>query len=126
MSTTKWKLDPAHSEIQFKVKHLMVTNVTGRFTDFDANIETSSESFEGADISFSAKTESIDTSNKDRDTHLRSNDFFNAEQHPELKFKSTSFKSKGDSDYELEGEMTIRDKTAPVKLNVEFGGLATD
>lgn len=75
MSTTKWKLDPAHSEIQFKVKHLMVTNVTGRFTDFDANIETSSENFEGADISFSAKTESIDTSNKDRDTHLRSNDF---------------------------------------------------
>lgn len=126
MNTSKWKLDPAHSEIQFKVKHLMVTNVTGRFTDFDASIATQNTTFEGAEIFFKAKTESIDTGNEDRDKHLRSGDFFDSENFPELQFKSTRFIKKDDSEYELEGDMTIKDKTAPVKLNVEYGGQATD
>lgn len=126
MSISKWKLDPAHSEIQFKVKHLMVTNVTGRFTDFDASIETNNDTFEGAAISFKAKTESIDTGNGDRDKHLRSNDFFDSENYPELKFESSGFTKNNESEYELAGNLTIRDKTSPVKLKVEYGGQATD
>lgn len=125
MATTKWVLDPAHSELQFKVKHLMISTVTGSFNEFSAELTTDSEDFEHAAISFKAGVSSIDTGNKDRDGHLVSADFFNAEEFPSVSFVSTSFK-KADGDYKLEGDLTIKGVTKPVTLNVEFGGTAQD
>ena len=125
MATTKWVLDPAHSELQFKVKHLMITTVTGSFNEFSAELTTDADDFEHASISFKAGVHSIDTGNKDRDGHLVSGDFFNAEEFPAVSFVSTSFKKDGD-DYKLTGNLTIKDVTKEVSLNVEFGGTAQD
>ncbi len=121
-----YKIDPMHSEITFKVKHLMITNVTGSFQQFDATMEASAEDFSDAKISFEADINSISTSNEQRDTHLKSDDFFSAEQFPKLSFTSTSFTHKGGSDYVLNGDLTIKGNTKPVSLNVEFGGRMTD
>jgi len=124
MST--WNLDKSHSEINFKVKHMMITNVTGSFTDFDVKAEADSDDFSGARISFTARTASVNTANEQRDTHLKSGDFFDAEKFPELKFESTAFTKKSGDLYTLEGNLTIKDVTRPVTLNVEFGGINTD
>jgi polyisoprenoid-binding protein YceI len=124
MST--YKIDAAHSEITFKVKHLMITNVTGSFTKFDATMESAAADFSDAKISFEADVNSISTNNADRDGHLKSDDFFSAEKFPTLSFKSTSFKSNGGSDYTLTGDLTIRDITKSVSFPVEYGGTATD
>jgi polyisoprenoid-binding protein YceI len=121
LAKSNWTIDPTHSEISFKVKHMMISNVTGHFEDFTASIDSESESFENAAIEFSAKIDSINTKNADRDTHLKSDDFFNAEQFPEMKFKSTSFD--GES---LVGDLTIRDITKEVTLDVDFNGVAVD
>jgi len=122
----KWKIDPAHSEIQFKVKHLMITTVTGYFKSFDLNVETETEDFNTTkSIVFTADVDSIDTNNAQRDTHLKSNDFFNAEQHPQLKFVGKKYESNG-SDATLHGDLTIREVTKPITLNVEFGGTVVD
>ena len=124
MST--YKIDAAHSEITFKVKHLMITNVTGNFTKFDANMDASSEDFSDASIRFEAETASINTNNEQRDGHLKGDDFFAAEKFPKLSFTSTSFtKTNGDA-YKLAGNLTIRDITKPIELAVEYGGTATD
>ncbi|MEM1118920.1 MAG: YceI family protein [Bacteroidota bacterium] len=123
---TKWVIDPTHSEIHFKVKHMMVSTVTGAFREFEGSAQSDSEDFQGADISFSANIDSIDTNNKQRDDHLKSDDFFNAAQFPKLSFQSTSFTKKANSDYELVGNLTIRDHTREVKLNVEYNGTAID
>ena len=88
---TKWSIDQAHSEIAFKVKHMMISTVTGHFEDFDATVKTDGENFKNAEFSFTAKTASINTKNKDRDNHLKSDDFFNSEKFPDLKFVSKSF-----------------------------------
>ena len=126
MATTKWAIDPMHSEVQFKVKHLMITTVTGYFKSFDLEVETETEDFNTAKrIEFTADINSIDTNNAQRDTHLKSNDFFNAEQHPQLKFAGRSYESSGDT-AKLHGELTIREITKPVTLNVEFGGIVVD
>jgi len=125
MATTKWVLDPTHSELQFKVKHLMITTVTGSFNEFSAELTTDSEDFEHSAISFKAGVNSIDTGNKDRDGHLVSADFFNAEEFPSVTFVSTSFTKDG-SDYKLAGDLTLKGVTKPVVLNVEFGGTAQD
>jgi polyisoprenoid-binding protein YceI len=125
MATTKWALDPTHSEIHFKVKHLMITTVTGSFNKFTAAAETESEDFSNASISFSAETASVDTGNEQRDGHLVSADFFDAEKFPTLSFVSTEYKKDGD-DYTLTGNLTIKDVTKPVTLSVEFGGVAKD
>jgi polyisoprenoid-binding protein YceI len=124
MST--YKIDAAHSEITFKVKHLMITNVTGSFTKFDATMESAAADFSDAKISFEADVNSISTNNADRDAHLKSDDFFSAEKYPTLIFKSTSFTSNGSSDYTLTGDLTIRDVTKSVSFPVEYGGTATD
>lgn len=124
MST--WNIDPTHSEIQFKVKHLVISTVTGYFRSFNGTLQTKGEDFEGANISFEADINSIDTNNGDRDTHLKSDDFFNAEQFPKLKFDSTSFKNTGGDNYELTGNMTIRDVTKEITLNVTHGGTVED
>ncbi|WP_026750820.1 YceI family protein [Sediminibacterium sp. C3] len=121
-----YKIDLMHSEVTFKVKHLMITNVTGSFQQFDATMEANAEDFSDAKISFEADINSISTGNEQRDTHLKSDDFFSAEQFPKLSFTSTSFTHKGGSDYVLNGDLTIKGNTKPVSLNVEFGGRMTD
>jgi len=126
MATTKWAIDPTHSEIHFKVKHLMITTVTGSFKNFTAAAETASEDFSNAAISFSADTNSVSTGNEQRDGHLQSADFFDAEKFPTLSFASTSYTKKGDDEFALTGNLTIKDVTKPVTLAVEFGGVAKD
>ncbi len=125
-ATTKWAIDPTHSEIEFKVKHLMISTVTGKFNSFHAEAETISDDFSNASIRFHAEVNSINTGNEQRDGHLKSDDFFNAEQFPTLSFASTSFTKKSDSTYVLAGNLTIRDITKPVELAVEFNGVMTD
>ena len=121
-----WKIDPAHSEIQFKVRHLMVTNVTGYFKKFDLVVETENDDFNTAKkIEFTADLDSIETNNEQRDTHLKSDDFFNAEKFKQLKFVSSDYKSNGD-EATLTGDLTIRDVIKPIKLNVEYGGSVVD
>jgi len=121
MKNTNWKLDDTHSEITFKVKHMMISTVTGFFEDFQASAKTDGEDFSDAQIEFSAKTASVNTKNKDRDTHLRSDDFFNSEKFPEMKFVSKSFN--GDK---LVGDLTIRDVTKEITLDAELNGIAVD
>ena len=125
MATT-WTLDPTHSELQFKVKHLMITNVTGTFKNFDLSVETDSADFKKANkIEFTADINSIDTNNEQRDTHLKSADFFDADSHPQLKFTSNQYTVNGDEGT-LEGDLSIRGVVKPVKLKVEKGGIVVD
>jgi polyisoprenoid-binding protein YceI len=126
MAKKKWTADPQHSEIQFKAKHLMITTVTGYFREFDFHAETESDDFNNATIYFEAKTASVDTNNEPRDTHLRSGDFFESEKFPTLKFASSKFSKQGEGNYELKGDLTIKDVTKPITLNVEFGGIMKD
>jgi len=126
MSTTKWSIDPTHSEIGFKVKHMMFTNVSGSFQKFDASIETEDDNFENAKIEFTGDVDSITTGNTDRDTHLLSPDFFDAAAFPKLTFSATSFKKQNEGEYELKGDLTLHGVTKPAQLDVEFGGLAKD
>lgn len=125
MATTKWILDPIHSELEFKVKHLMISTVTGKFNEFTAELETDAEDFSHTKVSFEAQIASIDTHNADRDNHLKSGDFFDIEKYPTLKFESASLTKEG-NEYVLNGNLTIKDVTKPAKLKVEFGGVATD
>lgn len=118
---TNWKIDPTHSEIEFKVKHMMISTVTGSFADFDATVEADKENFEDAKFSFNTKIDSINTKNGDRDTHLKSEDFFNAEKYPTLSFKSKSFDGE-----KMVGDLTIKNVTKEVVLNVDFNGIAVD
>lgn len=118
---TTWKLDPTHSEIEFKVKHMMISTVTGSFSEFDGEVEAADDSFKDAKFKFNAKIDSISTKNSDRDTHLKSDDFFNAEKFPQLTFKSKSFDGE-----KMVGDLTIRDITKEVTLNVDFNGVAVD
>lgn len=118
---TKWNLDTSHSEIGFKVKHMMISTVTGHFEDFNASVTTESNDFTNAEFDFVATVGSINTKNTDRDNHLKSNDFFNAEAHPEMTFKSTSFDGE-----KMTGDLTIRDITKEIELDVDFNGIAVD
>ena len=126
MATTKWLVDPAHSEVQFKVKHLMITTVTGYFKKFDLVVETEEDDFTKANsIVFTADINSIDTNNNQRDTHLKSQDFFAAEQYGQLKFVGKKFEKSGDH-YLLHGDLTIRDVTKPLSIEVEYAGTLVD
>ena len=126
MSTTKWNLDPMHSEVGFKVKHMMITNVSGSFEKFDAKVETTDVDFTTAKIEFVADVNTITTANKDRDNHLKSPDFFDAANYPQLKFVSTKIEKKDEENYILHGLLTIRDVTKAAKFDVEFGGIGKD
>lgn len=127
MATKKWVIDPTHSEVQFKVKHLMITTVTGSFNIFDASVETEDEDFMRAKVSFTADVNSISTNNEQRDAHLKSPEFFDAANYPQLKFVATKFESvDNDGSYELYGDLTIRDTTKNIKLDVETGGVIKD
>lgn len=123
---TKWTIDNLHSEIGFKVRHMMITNVSGTFAQFNANAITEEEDFTTAKFDFSAEIGSINTGVADRDAHLKSGDFFNAEIYPELKFKSSSINKNSNGDFTINGDLTIRDVTRPVELTAEFGGIAQD
>lgn len=120
----KWTIDSAHSEIGFKVKHMMFTNVKGHFNDYSVAIDFNDD-LKGANLQFEAKINSITTNNADRDNHLKSPDFFDMDQYPTLDFKSTKIEGNG-NDYEITGDLTIKGITKPVKLNAEFSGLMTD
>lgn len=124
MST--YKIDTVHSEIIFKVKHLMITNVTGSFTQFDATMESEATDFSDAKIFFEADVNSIFTNSEQRDSHLKSDDFFAAEKFPKLRFTSKSITKKSEENYSLTGDLTIRDVTKSVELAVTYGGTMTD
>jgi polyisoprenoid-binding protein YceI len=121
-----YKIDPAHSEIVFKVKHLVISTVSGHFSKFDATMTSSKEDFTDAQISFEADVNSVTTKNEQRDAHIKSDDFFNAEKFPTITFTSTSVEKKNDNEYTLKGDLTIRDITKSIALHVEHGGSTID
>ena len=125
-TATKWVLDPMHSEVQFKIKHLVISTVTGSFKTFAGSAQSNGDDFENADVEFTLDVDSIDTNQEQRDQHLKAEDFFNAAQYPKISFKSTSFTKTGGSDYKLTGDLTVKDVTKPVTLDVEYGGTAVD
>jgi len=126
ITKTKWDLDPVHSEIGFKVKHMMITNVSGSFGKFDVKAETEDNDFSTAVVNFSADLNSISTGNADRDNHLKSGDFFNAALYPKIQFHSTKLEKKDETNYVLHGNLQVKEVKRPVKLDVEFGGIGTD
>ncbi len=118
---TKWVIDPMHSEFTFKVKHMMISTLTGRFEMFDATALTNGDDFAQAEVEVRVDVASISTNNADRDAHLKSDDFFNAAQFPEILFRSKSFDGNT-----LVGDLTMRDVTKEISLEVEFNGIAVD
>jgi len=129
MSDTKqkWVIDPAHTEINFKVKHLMITTVTGTFKDYGASIYTTNDDFMTAEVDFYLDTASVDTGNADRDGHLKSGDFFDVENHKQITFVANTYEAvDNDGSYELYGDLTIKGITKRIKLDVEFGGVIKD
>lgn len=117
-----WKMDQAHSEIKFKVKHLVVANVTGQFNVFDGTVESEKSDFSDAKISFEADVNSIDTKNEQRNNHLKSADFFDAANYPKLIFVSKTISKKSDSEYLVIGDITIRGTKKEIKLDVTYNG----
>lgn len=126
MATTKWSLDPIHSEIGFKIKHLMISNVSGNFNKFDVEAETTGDDFANATVTAKIDAASINTNNVQRDEHLRAADFFEAEKYPNIIFTSTKVERAGDDTFNLYGNLTIKETTKPVKLSVEYSGIAKD
>jgi polyisoprenoid-binding protein YceI len=123
----KWTVDPMHSEVQFKVKHLMITTVTGYFKTFNVEVETENDDFSTASkILFTADVNSINTNNEQRDTHLKSGDFFDADTHGQITFVGNRYEKRGEDEAQLHGDLTIRGITKPVTVNVEFGGIVID
>ncbi|HMK04848.1 MAG TPA: YceI family protein [Ferruginibacter sp.] len=127
MATKNWVIDPTHSEVQFKIKHLMITNVTGSFDRFQASVTTEDEDFMKAKVAVTVEAGSIGTGNDQRDAHLKSADFFDVEKYPEIKFIATKYENvDNDGSYDLYGDLSIRDVTKNIKLGVEFGGVVKD
>ena len=127
MANVRWVADPMHSEVQFKVKHLMITTVTGYFNKFSVEAESEDDQFNGAsNIVFTADVNSISTNNEQRDTHLKSPDFFDVEKHDEIRFVGKSYENVGGNEYKLHGDLIVRDVTKPVTVDVEFGGTVVD
>lgn len=122
MANATWVLDPAHSEVLFKIKHLMISNVTGSFQVISAQLEANSD-FSNSSVSFTASASSINTNNEQRDTHLKSGDFFDVENYTSLTFTATDFNAQSEK---VEGQLTIKDVTKPVTLEVEFNGVNKD
>jgi polyisoprenoid-binding protein YceI len=125
-SKTKWTIDPSHSEISFKAKHLMITNVKGVFKEFEGTVFTTDNSFITSDIEFRMKPASVDTGTADRDAHLRSADFFDVEKFEYATFKGSRVEKIDNEYFILTGDLTIRGVTQTVKLDVEFGGVMKD
>jgi polyisoprenoid-binding protein YceI len=123
---TKWSIDKPHTAVRFAVSHMVVAETEGTFKVFDGSVEHSKADWSDAKINFSIDVNSINTDNDYRDKHLKGDDFFNAEKYPAITFKSTSFKPLGNNKYELNGNLTIRDVTKPIKFAVSFGGLSAN
>lgn len=121
---TTWNIDPTHTEVQFKVKHLVISTVTGFFKKFSGSLQTESEDFNGASVNFSLDVNSIDTNQPDRDGHLKSADFFAADQHATIDFAGALKKS--GSEYKLQGDLTVRGTKKNITLDVDFGGTTVD
>ncbi len=121
-----WTIDPAHSEVQFKIRHLVISTVSGSFKKFEGTIESDTDDFTDAKIQFTAEAESVFTNNEQRDAHLKSDDFFNAEKYPKITFVSTEIIKEGKDEYILKGNLTMRDVTKPISLDVDYGGTTVD
>ena len=127
MATTKWILDPTQSEVEFKVKHMMISTISGKFTKFDAEVTTEDEDFMTAKVSFSLDANSITTGNEQRDGHLKASDFLDTANFPKIKFVASKYENvDNDGSYEIYGDLTIRGVTKQVKLDAEFGGVIKD
>ncbi len=125
-TTTTWNVDGTHSNVKFSVSHLVVSTVEGYFKIFSGTVLSKSPDFNNANIAFTVDVSSINTDNEQRDKHLKSDDFFNAEKYPKMSFTSTSFKKTKGNYYVLEGNLTIRDVTKKVKFAVVYGGTVKD
>ncbi|MBC8033654.1 MAG: YceI family protein [Chitinophagaceae bacterium] len=123
---TTWNVDPSHSNVRFTVSHLVISEVEGSFRKFGGAIVTTNPDFTGATVNFTIDVNSVNTDNENRDKHLLGDDFFNAAKYPNMTFKSTSFKKISGNKFELDGNLTIRDVTKPIKFNVTYGGTAKD
>ncbi|PUZ27761.1 Polyisoprenoid-binding protein YceI [Chitinophaga costaii] len=121
-----WKIDATHSEIGFKIKHLMITNVSGNFTSYDGTVTNEGEDFKDATIHFEADVDSINTKNEQRDGHLKSPDFFDTAKYPKLTFVSTKVQKLNDEEYKVTGNLTLHGETHPVELAVEYSGIVKD
>lgn len=121
-----WNLDNAHSEIEFKVKHMMISTVKGQFNTFNVSVQNDTDQLENAKIEVEIQTSSINTNNEQRDQHLKSGDFFDVTNHPTITFVSTAINKTDDDEYKITGDLTIRSITKPITLDVEFGGLSKD
>ncbi len=126
MASTKWTLDPTHSELGFRIKHLMISNVSGTFNKFQVEGETKGEDFTTAKIKLTADMDSIHTNNEQRDAHLRNADFFETDKHPKMIFESTNVEKVDGENFRLTGNLTLKNISYPVILNVEFGGITKD
>ena len=126
MATTKWSLDPTHSELGFKIRHLMITNVSGFFKNIQAQAETDSEDFSTVKVKLTVEMDSISTNNEERDKHLRNADFFEVERFPQMIFESTRIEKEDEELFVLIGNLTLKGITKPVKLNVEYSGITRD
>lgn len=125
-SLSQWKLDPGHSELSFKVKHLMISHVKGEFQKFDGLLIAKGDNFDNAQIEATIDSKSIYTNNLERDNHLRSADFFDADLYKKLKFNGTNFEKLDEENYRLSGLLTIKGITKEVILEVDYGGVMTD
>jgi polyisoprenoid-binding protein YceI len=126
METTKWVIDPMHSEVHFKIKHLVISTVTGSFKTFSGNVTSESSDFNNANIHFTLDVDSIDTNQQMRDEHLKASDFFDARDYPTIDFESTSFKKEDGDEFKLKGNLTVKGITKPVEFSVEYGGSEKD
>jgi polyisoprenoid-binding protein YceI len=124
--STEWKIDKSHTNVGFTVTHLVISDVTGRFNEFDGSIKSSGEDFDGAEVSIIIQTASVYTNNEKRDEHLRSGDFFNAEKNPEITFKSTSFKKVSDEKYDITGDLTMNGVKREVVMDGTLKGIIKD
>jgi polyisoprenoid-binding protein YceI len=126
MSKTKWVLDPTHSELVFKIRHMMITNVSGFINSFQVSGETENDDFTTAKVRLRADMNSIHTNNEQRDAHLRNSDFFESDKHPEMIFESTKTEQVDKENFHLYGNLTLKSITRPVQLNVEYSGITKD
>lgn len=125
MENIRWEIDPSHSELLFRIKHLEIATLTGRFDEITGSAEAEDD-FENALFSFTTNVNSINTNDKNRDTHLKSADFFDAEKFPKITFQSTKFKRIGDATFEIIGQLTIKETTRPIILHIDYGGTRVD
>src|SRR5690625_2419238 len=126
MTKAKWNVDTVHSTVGFSVRHMMISNVKGTFNEFDGNIELDPTDLTDASIEFTIDASSVDTRMPDRDDHLRSADFFDVENHPNLTFKATEIKKTSEDNYDMTGDFTIRGTTKTVTFDITFVGMAKD